>query len=122
MLTDAFRSQAQQNLLAEKKRLEEELGKIGKKSSEHAGTFQTQWEEYGSSEEENAAEVTDYTNSLSLSKELEVELEAVERALQDLEKGIWGTCAHCGTAIDEKRLLARPMSCLCISCQEQAER
>lgn len=121
MLTGELIEQMKVKLLSEKGRLEQELSKIGKRNEDQGGGYRAQWEEYGSSDEENAAEVTDYTNSLSLAHELEQELDAVEQSLADIQSGTYGKCAQCGAAIDEKRLMARPMSRLCITCQQKSE-
>ncbi len=50
---------------------------------------------------------------LSVLDELETELGDVERALQRLEDGSYGTCELCGEAISEARLQARPATRLC---------
>lgn len=50
------------------------------------------------------------------------ELRAVEGALERIEQGCYGVCAHCGTAIGIERLRAQPSALLCIACQTEAER
>lgn len=114
--------QIKENLLVEKKRLEEELGRLGKKTTDETGTvYKAAWEEYGSSEEENAAEVTAYTDSLGLTFALEKELKEVDESLQRMSEGSYGVCADCGKDIAEPRLMARPMSVLCVACQSKLE-
>jgi len=49
----------------------------------------------------------------------------VEQAMCRLKEGEYGVCDGCGTDIAYKRLLARPVTTLCIECkveQEQGER
>jgi len=43
-------------------------------------------------------------------------LAAIEAALKRIEKGRYGVCESCGTAISDARLKALPWARLCISC------
>jgi len=45
----------------------------------------------------------------------------VEEALERIEKGTYGACAHCGSPIPRPRLDAIPWARLCIDCQELLE-
>ncbi|MFN3505040.1 MAG: RNA polymerase-binding protein DksA [Caldimicrobium sp.] len=49
-------------------------------------------------------------------------LKKIDKALQKIEDGTYGTCEACGVEIDEKRLLARPEATLCIDCKRAQER
>ena len=49
-------------------------------------------------------------------------LKKVQEAKQKIIDGTYGVCEDCGSDISQKRLLARPMACLCINCQEEKER
>ncbi len=49
----------------------------------------------------------------------------IYEALDRLDKGTYGICEECGEKISEKRLIARPVTTLCIDCktsQEEDER
>jgi RNA polymerase-binding transcription factor len=46
-------------------------------------------------------------------------LQAIEEALQRIEKGTYGVCRDCGEPIAEARLLAIPWTRVCISCKEK---
>jgi len=48
-------------------------------------------------------------------------LNKIEEALQRIENGTYGICESCGCEIEEKRLKARPVATLCISCKEEQE-
>jgi DnaK suppressor protein len=52
----------------------------------------------------------------------EVQLRAVQDALQRIEHGTYGTCADCGSAIPEGRLDARPEASRCVKCQAKRDR
>lgn len=52
----------------------------------------------------------------ALVNQLEETLGEVERALQKLEDGTYGTCEGCGKPIAEARLEAMPTAKFCIDC------
>ncbi|MGH3022180.1 MAG: TraR/DksA family transcriptional regulator [Gaiellaceae bacterium] len=60
----------------------------------------------------------DYT----LEENSENVLGAVNRALERIDEGTYGTCARCGKQIAEERLEAIPYATRCIDCQRLAER
>jgi DnaK suppressor protein len=45
----------------------------------------------------------------------------IEKALEKIQEGVFGICEECEEEIETRRLEARPMSHLCVSCQEQEE-
>ena len=45
----------------------------------------------------------------------------IQEALERIDKGDYGICAHCGNEISEKRLLARPVATHCIDCKTELE-
>ena len=46
-------------------------------------------------------------------------LQAIEEALQRIEKGAFGICRDCGEAISPARLKAIPWTRVCITCKEK---
>jgi len=48
-------------------------------------------------------------------------LKKIENALDRIEQGIFGICEKCGEAIDLRRLVARPVTSMCIDCKTQQE-
>ena len=46
-------------------------------------------------------------------------LQAIEEALERIEKGTYGICRDCGEPIADARLLAIPWTRVCISCKEK---
>lgn len=105
-------------LLKEKERLEEELGRIAKKKGK---TFTPVYPEYGSKDEENAAEVAEYEVHLALDKNLEKLLTEVIKSLAKIEQGTYGKCENCGKEINIERLEASPASNMCIDCQSKKD-
>lgn len=49
-------------------------------------------------------------------------LSKIERALQKIEDGSYGTCAQCSEDIGMARLQARAVADLCIDCKSEQER
>ncbi len=49
------------------------------------------------------------------------DLAAIEHALQRMDSGEYGDCAHCERPIDPRRLKALPFVTSCIDCARQAE-
>ena len=101
----------------EKTRLLHELQDFGSKDI-NSGHYDPKFEESGNSEDDNAEEITEFTNDASIENRLESELKDTEAALVSIEKGIYGTCKYCDKPIDEKRLEARPSSSSCITCKK----
>lgn len=93
-------------LETEKTRLEKELGD------------NANFPNLGEKDDENASEVAQFSDNLSLEDELEKALRDVESALKMLDDGTYGTCKYCGSQIDERRILARPTSTSCIQCKK----
>ena len=107
------------NLLQDQKvKLESELGKFTKKSSHVSDDFDTKFPEYGDKEDENAAEVAEYINNLPVEEGLEKTLRDVNKSLERIKKGTYGTCKYCKKQIEEKRLLVRPTSSACVECKK----
>jgi DnaK suppressor protein len=45
----------------------------------------------------------------------------VKEAIKRIENGTFGVCEGCGGTIEEKRMIARPMTTMCIDCKTVAE-
>jgi DnaK suppressor protein len=54
-------------------------------------------------------------------RRMEQELRQITAALQRLEREEYGCCLRCGESIAYERLIVRPVSTLCVSCQEASE-
>src|SRR5437868_11655589 len=59
---------------------------------------------------------------LSILEQVEAELSDVERALQRLDDGTYGTCEFDGKPMPEERLEAMPAARFCVEHQAEAER
>lgn len=106
-------------LLAQKKDLEERIGWFTKEDNERQGNYKTLFPNYGNKEDENAAEVATFSDRLSMEHTLETEVRDVIKALDNIKKGVYGTCKYCKNPIEEKRLLIRPTSSSCVECKKK---
>jgi len=114
-----FLEKIKTGLLAERERLEKELAQFAHRNPKTAETdFNSDFPNMGDKEDENAAEVAQFTDNLSLEDELEHALRDVENSLKRVEDGSYGLCTYCKQEIDENRLLARPTSSSCIKCKK----
>jgi len=108
-----------ERLIEEKARLDQELKDIGHEDPLVKDHFSPDYQESGSnSEDDNAQEIAEYADDLSIEARIEAELKDVTKALDSIEKGAYGICKYCGKEIDEKRLEARPASSSCIDCKK----
>lgn len=78
--------------------------------------------------DEGSEDLVDRANSaynrefmFSLSDNERQFLEQIESALERIEGGTYGSCAHCGVEVGKERLQALPWAGYCIDCQEQVE-
>lgn len=114
----------EKQLRAEEARLERELGQFTKKNPHNPDDYDAKFTELpegggAASEEENAYQVTTYSDNLSMERTLESLLKDVKKTLGRIKRGEYGVCRHCGQIIDPKRLLARPTSSSCIECKKR---
>ncbi len=100
----------------EQVKLQAEINKISHKGVD--GEVAIDFPSHGESEDENAAEVAEFSDNLSLESELEDGLKDIRSALKAIENGTYGKCKYCQNTIDVQRLLARPTSTSCIACKK----
>ncbi len=65
---------------------------------------------------DGTTEAVDRLNKVGAANSIAMTLADVERALEKLADGTYGTCGDCGEAITLERLEAIPWATLCISC------
>jgi RNA polymerase-binding transcription factor DksA len=112
-------TEIKKKLEAEKERLEKELSQFTTRDQHNEDNYQSAFPHFGSKSDENAAEVTAFTDRLSLEGVLEKSLRDVNSALVRIKKGTYGICKYCRKEIEEKRLLVRPVSSACIACKKK---
>lgn len=108
-------SDLKEKLQIEKNKIQIELERIGKKTTE-SGDYETSFNEIGTGEDENASEVEEYTDNLSVEANLEKQLKEINEALEKIESDDYGKCEKCGNEISEDRLKAYPAAKTCVNC------
>lgn len=104
-------------LLLKKQRLEKELSGFAVKDPKLQGDWDTKYPRVPEGNlEEAASEVEEYSTSLPIEHSLEIQLQDVNKALEKLEQGTYGTCGNCKGGIDEERLKAFPEAKTCATC------
>jgi len=103
-------------LLADKERIVKQLEEMTQEKTFNKDKVQTKWQDVGDKDEDNAIEVADFQDSISLERGLEENLERIEKALAQIEEGTYGICEACGKAIEADRLIALPQATQCMSC------
>lgn len=112
------KKEIQGKLEEERVNLEKQLAAFTHRNPQNSKDFETEFPQIGDKEDENAAEVEEYSTNLSLERTLEAALRDVTKTLERIKGGEYGKCKYCGKEIDEKRLLARPTSSSCIDCKK----
>jgi len=101
----------------EKESLEKELKSFATedKNLKHNWDAKYPNRENGNMEEE-ADEVQEYDNLVSLEHNLELKLKDVDLALEKMKNEKYGICEKCGKEIEEERLRAVPEAKMCMKC------
>jgi RNA polymerase-binding transcription factor DksA len=70
---------------------------------------------------DSASDAFEREKEFSILEQVQAELAAVDRALQRLDEGTYGTCDVCGDTIADERLAVMPAARFCIGHQGDAE-
>jgi RNA polymerase-binding transcription factor DksA len=106
-------------LIDKKRSIISQLQKFAKKNKKIKDDFKTEFPNIGYHQDENADEVSEYENKLSVEHELENELKNIEGALKKTSENTYGICSVCGEKINPKRLEVMPEATLCVKCSER---
>lgn len=103
-------------LEAEKKVLEEELSKVGRKNPDNPGD----WEAIQTDKETDMADdnvvadrIEEYDDNLAIVNTLETRYQELKSALERIQDGTYGICTVGGEEIDAERLEANPSASTC---------
>lgn len=105
-------------LTEEKERIEEELSHFTHRNPDIDGDYEADFPNRGDKEDENASEVAQYSDNLSLEDKLEKALRDINQSLERMKNDKYGICKYCNEEIDERRVRARPTSGSCIKCKK----
>ena len=101
---------------ADRSKILKQLEGVGSKAEGAEDNFNAKFPEYGTSDEDNATEIADYTTNLSLEKNLEEKLRNIDAALKRIKDGTYGQCSNCQEEINIERLKIQPEAGKCMKC------
>ena len=113
--------QIKKELLARKKEIEAELNRFTKEDKHIKAKHRPNFNDIGSTNDDNAKEIDIYSTNLSVSDVLEKNMKDIDSTLKRIEDGTYGICKYCKKEIGEKRLLARSVSSACIACKNKLQ-
>ena len=97
-------------------------GEITEAESAWAALQRDSGEGAGDDQADAGTKTFEREHELSLAANSRDLLSQVERALQRLDNGTYGTCENCGYPIGKARLQAFPRATLCVTCKQREER
>ena len=103
-----------QELLDERAKLQEQLGRLESVEYESIG--------YGNHMADDGIDAFEQAVGVALQRKVETTLEEVGQALAKLDDGTYGLCEMCGARIERARLEALPYARCCLDCQSRKER
>jgi RNA polymerase-binding protein DksA len=107
------------DLLVRKEQIEKELASFTKKDEFVKDNYRSEFPDFGDKEDENAEEIAQYTDNLSIEFSLEKTLRDINKTLERIKNNTYGKCAYCSKEIPAERLMARPTSNACVECKEK---
>ena len=104
------------NMLAQK--INELLGEAGKTVSEMTNSVKENYPDPN----DRASLESDRNFELRIRDRERKLILKMQEAIQRMDDGVFGVCEVCGGPISEKRLMARPVTTLCIDCKMKQEK
>lgn len=111
-----IQEQLKEKLQNKKNEIVKLLEKMTNAKTFNKDKVQVKWDVMGDKDEDNAVEVAQFQDNISLERELETNLEKMESALTKIEKGGYGMCVKCNQEIESERLLVCPEAEMCLKC------
>lgn len=111
MKTEHFK----ERLLAEKEKLESEMGSVGRRNPAVPDDWESVPSETGAEPDliDQADVIVSRENNAAILADLEARYDTVLEALSRIESGTYGKCEVCGAEIEEARLEADSTSATC---------
>ena len=103
-------------LAEEKRKLEAELGSIGRVSTGNTADWEPVLADAPQEPDvlDAAEHIEEFEERTAILHDLEIRYHEVVDALARIEGGTYGTCAVCGKAVEEERLQADPAARTCV--------
>lgn len=111
-----------QKILAERKRILVELGRIEEAISETANDSEGSKQAYSNHLADLGTDYMEKEKNFYYASQEGHYLRSLDEALDSIERGQYGKCMECGELISLKRLEVVPASKLCIACKTDREK
>jgi RNA polymerase-binding transcription factor DksA len=110
-----FLESRKKDLVEKQTRIQLELEKI---SNSRNGSYETNFPQIGTSEEDSAQEVEIFNDNLSQKDTLNRSLKWINLALKKIDEGGYGICETCQKTISKDRLEVQPEAKICLECKK----
>jgi DnaK suppressor protein len=108
----------QQEIEGFRTRLLEQRAEVNAQVSAHGSFPALEAGDNGNDLKEQATRAADNIVEAKVAEDRGKLLQKIDLALERLDAGTYGQCAHCGKAIPLERLRAKPSVSLCLACQQ----
>lgn len=122
MIDQSLQNELHEQLLRERERLEQETANLSTSGTSADNFLVDEQDAVDQHPADEGSELFEREKNLTLLRNLEDTLQAVNDALRKFDEGTYGKCENCGKAIPEKRLRALPAATHCIDCQSKLEK
>jgi DnaK suppressor protein len=109
-MTDSGLGSIRSSLLERRRELQAELARLTEPPTEGAAVS------FGKRVGDGTSEAVERLATTATARSIAASLADIDRALEKLETGSYGSCDNCGRAISEARLDALPATALCLDC------
>lgn len=112
------------DLLEEKRQLEDDMSKIGKRDDRNPNDWIPAPPEIDASradDSEQADVLEEYGENAAILHNLEIRYNNINKALERIENKEYGICSICGKKIEQERLNANPAASTCIAHKDNQE-
>lgn len=106
-------------LLEERKKTEDSLKNIIKRTEDSADQEDSELSSYGNHPADSGTELYLEEQDLGFEQQLEGVLEEIDQSLEDIENGDYGYCNNCEKMISEERLEILPYAKTCLGCSDE---
>lgn len=114
--------QLRQRLLAERQELKALAASLSEKGlGQSMSDAYAEFSMYDNHPADAGSEMFEREKDLGLRSHLKRQLQAIDHALERMDRGTYGVCEDCGRPIHPERLAAFPATTLCRSCKERQE-
>lgn len=115
--TDPWLAKQQEALLDERATYTQQAEELKAEADQLAAEMEPGDTQFDDESGEGGTQQLDRERDLALSAQARAAVEEIDRALEKIGNGTYGSCERCGKAIPKPRLEAIPWAALCVQCK-----